>query len=570
MKTNILKLTSIFLCLSIFFALPSFAVAANGMDRSLIAESKETETPSEVADGIADDYEFKFVGETVATSSKAIVVIPGVGGTVLRNSSGQTCWLWLSTARLNQLACSTTGASNNTITAGTGDYGVFDLYEPLCSMLENYYGDEYDVLFFPYDWRLSNTNAAASLAISINNSYDEVILVAHSMGGLVASKYLANSSVNRNKVDKLVTLGTPYTGTPHLIYVAETGDFNSFLSVLGYESTIKDLVQNFHCTYQLAPTVRYQDNYGAYIRAGTTYYSGAAARTFYSGRPWATVNGSTKTMYSSATAFHSGLIVSGTHIANSSLVDTYKIVGTGEDTASIIIYTSNGAYSDVEVNNSGDGTVPRYSASNTQSISTANKIYTVSDDHMGLINNSTVFSRIRTIIGESRGSSTTYNSEDENVAVNEKGWLIGENNRRTYITLNASYDINISDETGNNLIIDSSGVYNKDGDKLGSVWLLSNNRVKYIMKDGEYNVQINGNANKEISFVVEYQNDGYYEHSETYSDILEPCININISTSDMQSISVIAADDTSAAKSLHKTILPTHTMTPEELAERNS
>ena len=94
----------------------------------------------------------KIAGET-ATSNKAIVVIPGVGGSVLRNSRGQPCWVWATADRLNQLACTSTGASVNTITAGTGDFGVMDYYEPLCSMLEDYYGDEYDIVFFPYQYR---------------------------------------------------------------------------------------------------------------------------------------------------------------------------------------------------------------------------------------------------------------------------------------------------------------------------------------------------------------------------------------------------------------------------------
>ena len=113
------------------------------------------------------------------------------------------------------------------------------------------------VLFFPYDWRKSNATSAASLAIAINNTYDNVILVAHSMGGLVASKYCANSSANRGKVDKLITIGTPYTGSPQLVYVAETGDFNPLLS----NSKIKELVVNFPAVYQLIPTVRYQCQY---------------------------------------------------------------------------------------------------------------------------------------------------------------------------------------------------------------------------------------------------------------------------------------------------------------------
>jgi pimeloyl-ACP methyl ester carboxylesterase len=515
-----------------------------------------------------DDYEFSIAGTSAATSNKAIVVIPGVGGSVLRNSSGQACWLWLT--RLNQLSCTTSGVSNNKITAGTGDYGVLDYYKPLCNMLKENYGDEYDVLFFPYDWRLSNASAATSLAIAINNSYDEVILVAHSMGGLVASKYLANSSVNRNKVDKLITLGTPYTGTPQLIYVAETGDFHDILSVLGYEDDIKDLVQNFHCTYQLAPTIRYANNYGSYIKSGTTKYSGNAAREFYSNRPWAKVNGATKTMYSSATTFHSGLIVSGEHIANSNLVDTYKIVGIGEDTASLITYDANGTYTGLEVNNSGDGTVPRYSASNTQAISATNKVYTVSTDHMGLIDNSAVFSRIKTIIGSSTGYSMADNVEDEFSGVNEKGWLIGADNARTCITLDVTLDITISDKNGNDLSIDLSGVYDRNGDKVGSVWILGNNCIKYIMRDSDYNIKVSGNNSNKEPIVIEYQNDGYYLHSETYSNISEQCLNISISDANEHVILVNATCDTNVERALAKVIPPSHVMTEEELIERNA
>lgn len=558
------KILSIILCLTIFSAIPSHATAAT-IDAEIPIQSNEADFFDTIS---TDDYQFRIAGTSAATSNKAIVVIPGVGGSVLRNSSGQACWLWLT--RLNQLSCSTSGVSDNKITAGTGDYGVLNYYGPLCTMLEENYGDTYDVLFFPYDWRLSNASSAASLAIAINNSYDEVILIAHSMGGLVASKYLANSSVNRNKVDKLITLGTPYTGTPHLIYVAETGDFNSVLSVLGYEPTIKNLMQNFHCTYQLAPTTRYQNNYGTYIKSGTTTYSGNAARNFYSTRPWAMVNGATKTMYSTATTFHSGLIVSGEHIANSNLVDTYKIVGIGKDTASMLVYDANGTFVNVEVNNSGDGTVPRYSASNTQSISSANQVYTVSADHMGLLNNDAVFSRINTIIGSSATYDATDGFENEFPNVNEKGWLIGADNARTYITLDATLDVTISDANGYDLSIEPPYIYDHNGNEVGSVWFLGNNRIKYIMRDMDYNIQIAENDYDKEPLMIEYQNGGYCLYGETYSNISDPYIDVNISDSHEQTISVVSTHDATGKSNASKVISPSHILTEQELVDLNS
>lgn len=135
-----------------------------------------------------------FAGVATPRKNKAIVVIPGVLGSQLQNSSGQMVWNFID--RSMQLECNTNGTSKNTITPYTKDgYGAGDIYKKLYERLQNKYQNTYDILFFSYDWRLSNTTSAASLAIAINKNYDEVILVAHSMGGLVASKYLANSSV---------------------------------------------------------------------------------------------------------------------------------------------------------------------------------------------------------------------------------------------------------------------------------------------------------------------------------------------------------------------------------------
>lgn len=563
------KLISVILSATLLMTMTVHAMASNdSISADNQADIINETTPSESSEKNAEER---------AASNKAIVVIPGVGGSVLRNSSGQACWLWATTNRLNQIACTSTGASVNTITAGTGDYGVLDYYKPLCNMLEDYYGDEYDIVFFPYDWRMSNTTSAAKLAIAINNTYDEVILVAHSMGGLVASKYLANSSINRNKVDKLITLGTPYTGTPHLIYVAETGDFNFILSSIHLDDDIKELVKNFHCTYQLAPTARYNNNYGNYIKYDNIYYSGENARAFYSTRPWAideSLPDIVKPMFSAATTFHNGLMVSGTHIANGSLVDTYKIVGTGEDTASMIYYYTNNNYNceylDVDVNNSGDGTVPLYSASNTQA-TTASRVYTVANvSHMDLIKDEDVFSRIRAIIDGSSAYLLTNGQDLEAVEVNEKGWIVGADNKRIYIIVDSNSELSITDGNEDTLTIDPSGVYNANGDKVGSIWKIGGNRTKYVMRDDNYSIQVNMSSAEKPALTIEYQNNGYYTHSETYSDIVDPCINVNISEFAGQAVTMTAMSDENMSARTVEIIQPTHTMTAEELAARNA
>ena len=124
------KFLSFILCLATLCVIPSYAVTSN-LEDAIPVQTNEIDC-AEVTS--SNDYQFRIAGMSTTTSNKAIVVIPGVGGTVLRNSKGQACWLWLT--RIYQLSCSTSGVSDNKITPGTGDYGVFDYYKPLCNMLE--------------------------------------------------------------------------------------------------------------------------------------------------------------------------------------------------------------------------------------------------------------------------------------------------------------------------------------------------------------------------------------------------------------------------------------------------
>lgn len=76
----------------------------------------------------------------------------------------------------------------------TTNCGFRNYYAPLYNTFNNNSSIKarYDVEFFSYDWRLSNAHSASQLNTFINEAgYDKVVLVAHSMGGLVASGYMA-------------------------------------------------------------------------------------------------------------------------------------------------------------------------------------------------------------------------------------------------------------------------------------------------------------------------------------------------------------------------------------------
>ena len=56
------------------------------------------------------------------------------------------------------------------------------------------------------------------------NEYDSVIIVAHSMGGLVTAHMLKDVSI-RQKIQKVITLGTPYLGSLEMLPVMSHGHF---------------------------------------------------------------------------------------------------------------------------------------------------------------------------------------------------------------------------------------------------------------------------------------------------------------------------------------------------------
>jgi uncharacterized repeat protein (TIGR02543 family) len=102
------------------------------------------------------------------------------------------------------------------------EYGTESTYEIILNRLRNEFGDQCDVILAEYNWAKSNASSANTLAGYINN-YDRVILVCHSMGGLVASRYIADN-YSQNKVQKAFYIGTPFLGAPKNAYLMTGGN----------------------------------------------------------------------------------------------------------------------------------------------------------------------------------------------------------------------------------------------------------------------------------------------------------------------------------------------------------
>ena len=82
-------------------------------------------------------------------------------------------------------------------------YGANDTFTKLVNGLKLSYGLDYSVSFFPYDWRKTNTEARLLYEYINNEKYDEVIIVAHSMGGIVSALSINNHGNTVNGVTKI-------------------------------------------------------------------------------------------------------------------------------------------------------------------------------------------------------------------------------------------------------------------------------------------------------------------------------------------------------------------------------
>jgi pimeloyl-ACP methyl ester carboxylesterase len=106
------------------------------------------------------------------------------------------------------------------------------------------YTRDLDLFVAFYDWRKSVNDSATNYLIPwidrarSRSGQSKVILVTHSMGGLVSRSYLQSDAyAARNDVERLITLGTPHRGAPEAYYPWEGGELrwdptvNTVLSV---------------------------------------------------------------------------------------------------------------------------------------------------------------------------------------------------------------------------------------------------------------------------------------------------------------------------------------------------
>ena len=293
----------------------------------------------------------------------AIIILPGVMGSEMFYNGSK---IWES-ANVNYLKCNADGTSYyDEVVPGNQNHKAQGTYKHLYNRLSNAFPtNKYSVEYFPYDWRMSCKKSAEKLNQHINNKgYVDVVIVAHSMGGLVASSYIAMGNNQKNKVKKLITLGTPFLGAPESINVYMNGLNLGWIEELVINNDIKTITPNLTSMYELFPTKKANQYKTKDIltvgSSNTTDYS-ALKQTFYS-----KLNNYNGNRLTEAEQMHDELFTGNSHIT--SQVDSYYIYGTGINTVTnieVIYNSTNGSINTCIFNEdtNGDGTVPTWSAS---------------------------------------------------------------------------------------------------------------------------------------------------------------------------------------------------------------
>jgi uncharacterized delta-60 repeat protein len=217
-----------------------------------------------------------------------VVFIPGIAGSNLVDSDGTTLWppglnVSQSLGRLASLAATTplraTGALRFDNAPGLdeklGTYGNFlkwmkssgyveyDLHgDPGRCDFPNQKDNHPNLFVFPYDWTKSNVDNASLLKSFVQcvSQYDpnsKINIVAHSMGGILARRYILDNPSDHN-VDKLITVGTPWLGAPKTIASLEDGlFFGSWIPDFIFGHDLKPVIDRSRAAHQLVPTATY-------------------------------------------------------------------------------------------------------------------------------------------------------------------------------------------------------------------------------------------------------------------------------------------------------------------------
>lgn len=348
---------------------------------------------------------------------------------------------------------------------------------------------------FPYDWRKSVADSTAKLAEYIQcvqqiypDGDMKVNVVAHSMGGLLARRYILENQ-NTHHIKTLITIGSPWLGAPRAIHTLETGSFvgpayndtfaGSFKAHLAnffFAGQIKQIVEGFPGAHQLLPSERYFLLGGSPLNVNGVNYDFLQTKAWINSRHQSTNPGN------QMSDFHDFQMGQQDDFRNATYgVNYYHIYGRqkrnktvgGVENRTTFVVTQGGPATIDEVypyETVGDGTVPLISSSrridSTDGLnatcgtpndkrcinvcSTGDSVDDEDDaEHNGMTKNPQVQSQIRQILSFTDGLRPDNPSFETEDCVTGASLTSFESSESHYLTLTGIKDVAITDGQGN-------------------------------------------------------------------------------------------------------------------------
>ncbi len=208
-----------------------------------------------------------------------VVLLPGILGSVLADRDGNEVWAPNASA-VWQLITSGGGSVENLVVPPDGSDdgiratrlvpdatvipgfmkidGYTGIQKLLCAELNLVEGENFRA--FPYDWRQDNQTTAVQFKVQAlvwlehwrstsGNAEAGLVLVAHSMGGLIA-RYFVECLEGWTITRRLITLGTPHRGAPQAAGILLNGMKKGY-GPFGVD--LSPLVRSCPSVYQLLP-----------------------------------------------------------------------------------------------------------------------------------------------------------------------------------------------------------------------------------------------------------------------------------------------------------------------------
>jgi pimeloyl-ACP methyl ester carboxylesterase len=345
-----------------------------------------------------------------------IIFVPGIMGSDLYDSHGSPVWPMttaFANADLGNPNLYVRNARNLQDSATDKYYGTMDYSKVMLTKICNDFQNR-SVYFFSYDWRYSSDKNATALNNFIKQDLggSKVDIIAHSMGGLVASSLFKS---NPGVVNKVITIATPYEGAPEVFTRATsktklTGTlFDHFLTNL--DGITPDIKRSFESLAELAPTMQYvskQPMY-KYVGIGVPY---ELTNDEYVSRCTKLFN----EKYSSAASFQNSIRVNGYNALRGLNSAFFTVIGTGKHTVNAVTMSldpnSTPYTSDIKYDNNGDGTVP-YASSTMMGEINSDRLLKATVDHTGIVKNSSVIEFVENALRGTISRSTGRNLADD-------------------------------------------------------------------------------------------------------------------------------------------------------------